>query len=167
MICNNCGNYYEDDKPYCPACGTPNPVNSAPQPEYQQNNFNPQAQQPYYNPIQETLNQHDISSAHTLGTVAIICSFIGFYLVSWICGGIGLSKMNRVLVLDPNNAAALHSKKLCKIGLILSIVFYVLLILLAIAGVALGMFSAFSLLEEEGIDPSIFEEGINIAMMML
>lgn len=168
MICNNCGTNYENDRPCCPACGTTNP-----QPTYQQSFEQPVQQpyqqggyqqpyqqpyqqdgyQPYYNPQQEALNQSQISSAQTLGIVSIVCAVLGLHLVSWICGGIGISKMKQVLAMSPNNPAALSSKKLCKIGVIVSIVLYVLTMIGVFIAMSLG---AFAFVEGSGILDEIY-----------
>ena len=152
MFCNNCGNFAPEGSAVCPYCSSPlgaqNAQGAQPnyqqptyqQPTYQQPTYQPPAYQPpaYQQPAYQPTNP-EISTAKTLGIVSIITAILCFTLASFICGGIGISKANSVLALNPTDPLALEAKKYNKIGLILAGVltglYIVVYIFLIIAGV--------------------------------
>ena len=125
MFCKNCGNSVQDGTVTCPYCGSAleqsQPQYQQPtyqQPQYQQPAYQqPGYQQPYQQPYQPV--NPEVSTAKTLGIVAIVAAFF-IPLVSFICGGIGLSKANQALAFNPGDFEAANAKKLNKIGLILA-----------------------------------------------
>ena len=155
MICKNCNQQISDESLFCPYCGsaveqpapvaepapqpTPQPVpQPAPQPQVQQPVAQYQApqqpQQPeqfYPNPVAQL--DTDVDSAKTLGIVALIAAFF-IPLVSYICGGIGLSKVKKLKGnANEKQAQKLESaRKFCLAGIIVSSVFIVLSIIISI-----------------------------------
>lgn len=174
--CTSCGAQLPEGAANCPICGSViyehvNQTNTPPQPQYTQpqgeyyqppqegNYYQPpydtQQQNPYtapqqqygYNQVQNAQEAKNVSTAKTLGIIAIVFAFIR-PLVSWICGGIGISKANSAIAFAQQigNAQmvseAENAKKFNKIGIILSIVLYVILIILIIMMVSLGVFDS-------------------------
>ena len=120
MFCTKCGNFYDDNAMVCPYCGCPKPThytNGQP--------INPQM----YNP-QVTQFNSNVSSAKTLGIISIVLGII-IPIVGWICGGIGLSKSNSLVALNPASEEANNAKKLNTIGLIVTSAVYVIKIIIS------------------------------------
>ena len=112
---------------------------SAPQPEPQpavQAQYQAQYQQPvgqyYPNPVSQQI-ENDIDTAKTLGIVALVGAFF-LPLISFICGGIGLSKIKKLKPqANEQQAAKLKSaKSLCTAGIIVRSVLIVISIIVAI-----------------------------------
>lgn len=135
MYCPNCGQVIADNSITCPTCGAV--VNSSAQQQYQ-----PQYQQQYQQPYQQPYQQYNpnmyadvyyqtavstINTADTLGIVAIISAFI-IPLACWICAGIGISKVNasNYMAYPDLIVRAESAKKKCKIGIIISIVRFII-----------------------------------------
>ncbi len=131
------------------------PVNPYSAQSGQYSNQNPYSQQGAYaqpapgvQPMMGTDPMKEISTAKTLGIVAIVMAFI-WPLVSWICGGIGISKANSVITMARSMAdpyllsTAEEAKKLNKVGIIISLVLtalsFILIIILGAAGVMAGL----------------------------
>lgn len=108
----------------------------SPQGTYQQTSGMP--------PVMMADPHKEVSTAKTLGIVAIVMAFF-WPLVSWICGGIGISKANNVVTMaqayaDPYLlSAAEEAKKLNKVGIIISIVLAALSIIGIILLMSLGI----------------------------
>ena len=155
MICSKCGNQIDDGETYCAHCGTPvekkdafepygqgtydnaeQPQEQQPvQPQYQQQGYVPPYQtyqQPFNNNF---LAQEEISSARTLGILSIVLGILLSSIAGWICGGIGSSKVDKYLFSNDMQLrlSAQDAKKLNKIGLILTSVFFALKIIGIIA----------------------------------
>ena len=150
---NNAGGYQQAQQtPYAqpaqPQQGGYQPYGAQPQSPYAQPaQQNPYAQQnsygqPYGTPQGEGYNL--AKSANTMGVLAIVFAFFS-PLVCWILGGIGSGKANQAIQLanqfgDPTLLGqAEHSKKLCKIGIIIGIVLCVLSVIIVIAATAAGV----------------------------
>lgn len=159
MICKRCGAQFNDALENCPSCGEKanrqandmynnynyNNGSGGGQQQYYQNPYANQYQgqaYPYGAPSNPQFNnfafQNDqiaaenVSSASTLGIIAIIASFF-IPLVSWICGGIGLSKANKYLNYGGKiGLDAASAKKLCLAGIIVACVLFVLSIIVSI-----------------------------------
>lgn len=146
MICKNCNQQISDESAFCPYCGTPveqtvSEPTAAPQPEaqyvppaqpvqqpvYQQ----PQPQQYYPNPAAQF--ESDVDSAKTLGIVALVGAFF-LPLISYICGGIGLSKIKKLKpqANEQQTAKLKSAKSLCTAGIIVHTVLVVLSIIITI-----------------------------------
>ena len=167
-VCPKCGANLPDGVNFCNVCGA---SMTPPQPQYQQQQQQygeqqqpvyqqpqqqygeqqPQYQQPQYQQVppqqyQQFVNpaQKDTSTAKTLGIIAIIFAFIS-PLVSWICGGIGISKANGAINVASQMGDMMtlqdaeQAKKLNKIGVIISIVIAAISILCYIALMAVGL----------------------------
>lgn len=126
MFCSKCGNRINDEAVICPNCGCPTQnYNYLNQTTYQQ--LHNLGRFKYSEPVNNFsfyLNyEKDISNAKTLALIAII---VGIFipLVGWICGGIGISKCNKVLLLYLNNYNANNVKKLNIIGIAVSSVIF-------------------------------------------
>ena len=90
--------------------------------------------QPMFN---DQKHEKDLSTANTLGIVALIFGIIGIGLVAWICGGIGISTLNSIPDL-PQYADRKHKTKLlCIWGIIIpiivSVIVTILYVILAVA----------------------------------
>ena len=146
MFCKNCGSTIPDGSAVCPFCSSPQEP-AAPQqpaqPEYQQPQYQQPAQPDYQqNAYQQPAYQQPVapapqgkseaSTAKTLGIVAIITAFICTPLVAFICGGIGMSKANAVLAVNPADPEAQSAKKLNMIGIIIAAVVAVIGIIYSI-----------------------------------
>ena len=145
--CPQCGTYIPEGENVCPNCQTV--IGAAPQPQYQQ--VPPQQpqyqqvppQQPQYQQMPMNNPVKDISTAKVLGIVAIV---FGFFrpLVSWICGGIGISKANKAIDYARSVGdmmllqEAESAKKFNKIGVIIGIVVEVLSIGALVAFMIIG-----------------------------
>ena len=104
----------------------------APQPQYQSQYQQPQQSGQFYpNPVAEL--DSEVDSAKTLGIVALVGAFF-LPLISFICGGIGLSKIKKLKPqANEQQAAKLKSaKSLCTAGIIVRSVFIVISIIVAI-----------------------------------
>ena len=86
MFCSKCGNQIMDEAIICPNCGCP--TNNY-------NQFNKTAN-PQKNAFPNYNLQKELADAKTLGLIAII-SGLFIPLIGWICGGIGVSKCNKLL----------------------------------------------------------------------
>lgn len=114
MFCSKCGNEINDEAVICPNCGCPTKNYNAPQTPAIQPNY-AQYYQPVYRPKSA---EQELSTARTLGIVAIVAG-IFIPLVGWICGGIGISKANKIIA--PEFPYTIESaKRLNSIGLIIS-----------------------------------------------
>ncbi len=164
MICKNCNQQISEESLFCPYCGSaveqpvteqpipeqapvaeqpaPQPISQpapAPQEQYQQPTGQyqqaqyqqPQSQQFYPNPVAQL--DSEVDSAKTLGIVALIGAFV-CPLVSYICGGIGLSKVKKLKPQsNEQQAQKLKSaKNLCTAGIIVHTVLVVLSIVITI-----------------------------------
>ena len=166
MNCQNCGSYVPENAKYCTNCGSEIKAEEAfapnTAPDYGNNaaygNQPPQAQ-PYNNYYQQPYQQSgytpsspetsDINTAKIFGIISIVAAVLGFHIVGIILGAIGISSMNKIPAVSPNAFSAAESKKLCKIGLILCIVFAVLTVVLFVAFFALTMV---------GVSSGVFED---------
>ena len=99
---------------------------------------------PYYGTYTADPVSSEISTAKTMGIIAIICAVVGFPIVSIVLGAIGISKMNRLLSMDPMLDPAVEAKKLSKIGLIVGIVSLVLAVLIIAACIAVFILATMS-----------------------
>lgn len=134
------GEYHSDYQAY----------NSAPDPNQsyftassaQQTNYGAPPQQDYY--IQEHI-KNELSSANTLGIIALVLGILVSWLVGVICGAIGLSKVNNLPDFPFGSPAAeekAKTKKLNILGIVLPIVIRVILsiilyiFLIAVIGVS-------------------------------
>ena len=145
MICKNCNQQISDESLFCPYCGTaveqgtPAPeAQPAPQPQQPVAQYQPQAQyqqsQPgqfYPNPTAQI--DSEVDSAKTLGIVALIGAFF-CPLVSYICGGIGLSKIKKLKpqANEQQTQKLASAKKLCVAGITVRTVLIVISIILTI-----------------------------------
>lgn len=155
MFCNKCGASISDEYKVCPHCGNVvagNQYNATytNQPNYQQGQYYqpPQYNQQQYPPFnQEQSNINDeISTAKTLGIIAIVCGLclpsIG-WIVALVCGIIGLTKVNHALSspYGASNPDARTAKKMNIAGIVIPIVEVVLVIiawiLIAFLGIAM------------------------------
>ncbi len=156
MICQNCGSEVMDGLNVCPSCGmmiqapgygnNQQPYGAAPQNNYGQ----PQApygqpqggynqpmqggyqQGPYGNGVQGVdPAEKAISTAKTLGIVAIVVGLLCSPLVGWICGGIGLSKAGNAPAYLEDKAKS--AKTLCIVGIVCATVSFLIGIILVIA----------------------------------
>ena len=149
MFCPNCGSTVSDSAAVCPNCAQPLTAgqqsdyqqNSYQQPGYQQNTYQqpgyqqntyqqPGYQQPFYQPNIVRINPES-SNAKVLGLVAIFAAAV-IPLVSFICGGIGLSKAKKILAQTPGDTEAQQALKFSKIGLIIGGVVQGLSLLLSV-----------------------------------
>lgn len=125
MFCNKCGNEVKDGEVICPYCGTLIAQGNS----YVSSQISEQGRQ-------------EVSSARTLGIVAIITGILGIPLAGWICGGIGLSKAKSWLF--TNDTALLYdarkAKNLNVAGIIISTVMFVIYFIIGIMS-ALATFS--------------------------
>lgn len=144
MFCPQCGAQVPDEAQFCPQCGASfaasQPIN--PTPEVAQNaQVPPQAAvQPGYAPNQYAYApaapnplEKDMKTAYNLGLASLIGG-IFIPLVGYICGGIGLSKINK-LNLQANavqQQSLKKSKKLCIAGIVVPTVLIVLSIIASI-----------------------------------
>ena len=129
-ICTKCGAQIDDNAAFCPVCGNQENAQQAQyqQPQYQQPQYQqPQYQQPQYQyqyqqpyPYQQT--DPNLSTAKTLGIIALVTFFLSIPIVPIICGGIGLSKANASLQMNPYFQEMKTAKTLNLVGLILGIV---------------------------------------------
>ncbi len=129
-ICTKCGAQIDDNAAFCPVCGNQENAQQAQyqQPQYQQPQYQqPQYQQPQYQQPQYQYQQPypydpNLSTAKTLGIIALVAFFINIPIVPIICGGIGLSKANASLQMNPYFPEMKTAKTLNLVGLILGIV---------------------------------------------
>lgn len=138
MFCKNCGSTIPDGSAVCPYCSAvqepaaPQQPAGYEQPQYQQAPQQPQYQQPtgyeqpqyqqpqYQQPYQQPMyDAQAVSSAKNMGIIAIIGG-IFIPLLGWILGGIGSSKAKNVLAVAPGLPEAEQAAKLCKIGIIVA-----------------------------------------------
>jgi len=138
--CSNCRNYVADGSRICPYCHAAIPQAA---PNYYTRNpgYNPPPPQPqtFAQPvdIMDQQNRNNLSNANTLGIVSLVLAIIGFHLIAWICGGVGLSKANSVPEL-PQYANDRHKARLLNIwGIIipfikvaLALLFYLIVFLI-------------------------------------
>ena len=126
MFCNKCGNEIKDGEIVCPNCGAFTAENNA----YVSAQINEQGRM-------------EVSSARTLGIVAIITGILGIALVGWICGGIGLSRAKGwMFTTDPSLAYdAKKAKNLNVAGIVIStvvfVIYFILVILSSIASLSM------------------------------
>lgn len=133
MFCKNCGSTIPDGSAVCPYCSAvqepaaPQQPAGYEQPQYQQAPQQPQYQQPQYQqPYQQPMyDAQAVSSAKTMGIIAIIGG-IFIPLLGWILGGIGSSKAKNVLAVAPGLPEAEQAAKLCKIGIIVASVSFLI-----------------------------------------
>lgn len=143
-------NSYENAQSASDSYYTPPQQNYNPQPNYtqQQGYSQPYGQQynQQYNPngfyqgnpqqmfIEQEINKN-LSSAKTLGILAIVLGLLFSPIVGIICGAIGLSKVNDIVNLTSNPMIEQEKKKvkkLNKLGIIIPIVVYAVIILFTI-----------------------------------
>ena len=96
MFCPQCGKEIGEGA-FCPYCGTRMPAGAAsqePQAQYQQTAYNPYGAYGTYG-VPYGVPEADVKTTKTLGLVALI---VGIFvpLVGYICGGIGISKVNKL-----------------------------------------------------------------------
>ena len=65
------------------------------------------------------------SKLHNLGILSIVFGFLS-PLVAWILGGVGISKATQMLIEFPNSQEIENEKHLCKTGIIIGIVIFIL-----------------------------------------
>lgn len=121
MFCSKCGNEINDEAVICPNCGCPTQNYNKPQEPAVQPNY-----APYYQPVyQQKPITELISSARSLGIISII---VGLFipLVGWICGGIGISKANKIYAPPEFTDDVKSAKTLNLIGLVLSTCVFVI-----------------------------------------
>jgi hypothetical protein len=112
------------------------------QPQPQQQNY--YYQQQGVNSAQYTALRNNANSAKTMGILAIIFAFF-WQLLSFIFGGIGISKANDVMAQaqalgdQALYQEAAQAKSRCKTGIILSVVFIVLALIFVIVAAAIGV----------------------------
>lgn len=104
MFCSKCGKEIFDEAVVCPNCGC------------QTSNYKTQAPQenptPQTVPVQPSVDvEKNKSTGKTLGIIGIV---VGIFipLVGWICGGIGLSKLNAVLNVSMDDKEAISIKNI-------------------------------------------------------
>lgn len=123
MFCSKCGNQIMDEAAICPNCGCPT------------QNYNQDNRSTYQSSAPQIYNiEKEISDAKTLGFIAIIAG-IFIPLAGWICGGIGISKCNKVLSVYPNDLNANNAKKLGLIGIVVSSVIFVISIIIEVIAI--------------------------------
>ena len=117
MYCPKCGTYMEEDSVQCVNCGETVVKEQTNQTNYNDNYYQ-QSEGSYYNPqpsSSQSYYQYDnqvkqeqmieqgykdkLSTANTLGILSIILGIIFSPIVGIICGAIGISKVNEVLIL--------------------------------------------------------------------
>lgn len=107
MICNNCGmNVTDPTSQFCPNCGAVLTEKSA---------------------VQITVEDEAITKgtkARTLGIVAMVFAFFS-PLVSWICGGIGLSRAKKAFEATGDTQFK-STKTLCTVAIVVSVVLWAL-----------------------------------------
>ena len=138
MFCKKCGRELAEGSAFCPYCGTKQFENQYSQPEnsnqYQTYNYN-------YNSFAPSgAAQKDIETTKVLGIVALV---VGLFMpiVGFICGGIGISKVNKLktVAFEEQKAELNKNKKLCIAGIIVPAVITVLSLIISIAfGIAAG-----------------------------
>lgn len=150
MYCPKCGGYLEEGSVQCVNCGESIVQEQAAQPNndnyYQQNagtyyNPQPSESQSYYQydsqvkqtQMTEQAYKDKLSSANTLGILAIILGIVFSPIVGIICGAIGLGKVNEVPDFAPYSPIAQEKakcKKLNTLGIVIPIVLWVVFIVL-------------------------------------
>lgn len=98
-------------------------------------------QMPYVDPqaVQGAQLSQQLSSARTLGIVAIIAAFFS-PLIAWICGGIGSGKANKAILFAnqtgnmPLLADAQKAKRLNTIGIVLGACIVLFFVVIAVLG---------------------------------
>ena len=119
MYCAKCGAEIMDEAVVCPKCGCATKNASV---ASQGNATNVTSYSTASSPEQ------DISSAKTLGIIAIIAGLF-IPLAGWICGGIGLSKASNLINRGINTPDVLSAKRNCIIGIcVASVIFLIALI---------------------------------------
>lgn len=158
MYCPKCGAFLEDNCTQCVNCGEPIAQEQAANNDtyYQQNTgtyYNPQPSesQSYYQydsqvkqaQMVEQGYRDKLSTANTLGILAIILGILFSPIVGIICGAIGISKVNEVPDFAPYTPIAQEKarcKKLNILGIVIPLIFWVIAIVLVfILAFAFGM----------------------------
>lgn len=165
MYCPKCGTFLEDDCVQCVNCGEPIVKEQASQTAnndnyYQQNTgayYNPQPSesQSYYQydsqakqaQMVEQGYKDKLSSANTLGILAIILGIVLSPLAGIICGAIGISHVNEVPDFAPYHPLAQEKarcKKLNILGIVIPLVLWVVAIIFIFVAVFAFGFAATS-----------------------
>lgn len=149
MYCPKCGTYMEEDSVQCVNCGEP-VVNEQANQTNCNDNYYQQSTGTYYNPqpsSSQSYYQYDsqvkqeqmieqgykdkLSSANTLGILAIILGILFSPIAGIVCGAIGISKLNEVPDFAPYTPMAQEKarcKKLNTLGIVIPIVLWVVAI---------------------------------------
>lgn len=172
MICKNCNQQISDESAFCPYCGSAQTVaeQPAPQPEPQpipqpapQPAPQAQYQQQQYFPDPVAQLDTEVSSVKTLGIVALIGAFL-CPLVSYICGGIGISKAKKLNgKLNQQQAQKLKSGKgLCTAGIIVHTIIVIISIILTVVFTIFAAKAAKTVYDEIKDNPNNFKYEYNI-----
>ena len=133
MNCIHCGNVLNDGARFCPYCGTQQDIApnqsaySAGQPFGTYSPYNGQV--PFIPPgyMPQGVDENEIGTTKTLGLVALI---VGIFipLVGYVCGGIGLSKIGKLMSFaHPIQAEQLKKNRtLCILGIVIPAVVNIL-----------------------------------------
>ena len=134
MFCPQCGKEIGEGA-FCPYCGTRMPAGAASQAQQaqeQQTAYNPYGAYGAYG-VPYGVPEADVKTTKTLGLVALI---VGIFvpLVGYICGGIGISKVNKLRnnATEEQQERLAKNKRLCIAGIIVPIVLTILGIIISI-----------------------------------
>ncbi len=152
QFCTKCGGSIPEGSAFCPNCGEPVAQAAPQQPQYQQSVYQPQQpqyQQPtYQQPVyqqpayQQTANVGAQPNLLVFGILSLVIPFI----VGIILGAVGRSKGKAYIAQGGQlTGASKVGFILCKVGLILSIIFTVFFVIYMIAiGAGLATYKSYS-----------------------
>ena len=147
QFCTKCGGSIPEGSAFCPNCGEPVAQAAPQQPQYQQSVYQqpqPQYQQPVYQQpaYQQTANVGAQPNLLVFGILSLVIPFI----VGIILGAVGRSKGKAYIAQGGQlTGASKVGFILCKVGLILSIIFTVIMVIYMIAaGVGIATLNSYS-----------------------